>query len=296
MFHQNSTANFTIKLHYELPQRRTKSTRKRNTPENAGNRPFPARICVFGCVAFSGALCSPLRGRQNTPENATHPKTQILGTVDYLPCPSFPCFFGIPCFFPCEDFLAFLSDFAFFSRDFRGSVEIKNPCFFDRFPGLFPKNKERKDRVRFRVCCVFGCSLAACQLLGCGGPLTISAAMANSWAEEFHGWGIGPAPHRVSRALRARNPGRVRKEYPGAGPQRCPRVRPGVSKKPEKSLKESKTWLSDSFETPGRTLWALLGPCPGVLFSDSSQIFQKCCQTIFLVLWPSKNLSYKIVW
>ena len=75
-----------------------KSTRKRNTPENAGNRPFPESAfsgvlrfrvcfgvllegnkehpktqhtrkrrfwkqsitCVFGCVAFSGALCSPL--------------------------------------------------------------------------------------------------------------------------------------------------------------------------------------------------------------------------------------------
>ena len=27
--------------------------------------------------------------------------------------------------------------------------------------------------------------------------------------------------------------------------------------------------FSDSFETSGRTLWALLGPCPGVLFPDS---------------------------
>ena len=31
-------------------------------------------------------------------------------------------------------------------------------------------------------------------------------------------------------------------------------------------------------------------------FLFRAQIFQKCCQTIFLVLWPSKNLSYKIVW
>ena len=35
------------------------------------------KLRVFGCVAFSGALCSPLGGRQNTPENATHPKSQI---------------------------------------------------------------------------------------------------------------------------------------------------------------------------------------------------------------------------
>ena len=39
------------------------------------------RICVFGCVAFSGACCHPLRGEQRAPENATHPKTQILGAV-----------------------------------------------------------------------------------------------------------------------------------------------------------------------------------------------------------------------
>ena len=38
----------------------------------------------FRVCCVSGALCSPLRGRQNTPENATHSKTQILGTVDYL--------------------------------------------------------------------------------------------------------------------------------------------------------------------------------------------------------------------
>ena len=54
-----------------------------------------SRICVFRCVAFSGALCSPLRGRQNTPENATHPKTQILGTVDYLR-------FRVCCVFGCS--------------------------------------------------------------------------------------------------------------------------------------------------------------------------------------------------
>ena len=48
---------------------KTQHTRKRRSST-------VSRICVFGCVAFSGALCSPLRGRQNTPENTTHPKTQ----------------------------------------------------------------------------------------------------------------------------------------------------------------------------------------------------------------------------
>ena len=81
---------------------------------------------------------------------------------------------------------------------------------------------------------------------------------------------IGPAPHRVSRALRARNPGRVRKESgkstPGQGPQKCPKSAP-------RSLERVRNLtfglFSDSFETPRRTLWALLGPCPGVLFPDS---------------------------
>ena len=34
-------------------------------------------------------------------------------------------------------------------------------------------------------------------------------------------------------------------------------------------LCESPFIFSDSFETPGRTLWAFLGTCPGVLFQDS---------------------------
>ena len=35
---------------------------------------------------------------------------------------------------PCGEFLVFLSVFPFFSRDFRGSVGITNPCFFGAFP------------------------------------------------------------------------------------------------------------------------------------------------------------------
>ena len=42
----------------------------------------------------------------------------------------------------------FLSVFPFFSRDFRGSVGIKNPCFFGGFPCLFPK-KTRKGRTGY---------------------------------------------------------------------------------------------------------------------------------------------------
>ena len=64
----------------------------------------------------------------------------------YNPVLPFLVFLEFLVFFPLRGFPFFLSDFAFFSRHVRGSVEIKIPCFFDRFPGLFPKNKERKDR------------------------------------------------------------------------------------------------------------------------------------------------------
>ena len=52
-----------------LGQRGTKSTRKRNTPENAGNGPFPES--AFSGVLRFGVLFVPLK------EGAkTHPKTQ----------------------------------------------------------------------------------------------------------------------------------------------------------------------------------------------------------------------------
>ena len=47
-------------------------------------------------------------------------------------------------FWPCKDFLVFLSVFPLFSRDFRGSVGIKNPCFFGGFPCHFPKKQGKE--------------------------------------------------------------------------------------------------------------------------------------------------------
>ena len=73
-------------------------------------------------------------------------------------------------------------------------------------------------------------------------------------------------------------------------------------------LKEPEIWLSKSFWTLFRlrgapfrgSSWGSRGSTPpealSGLFFEPPQIFQKCCQTIFLVLWPSKHLSYKIVW
>ena len=62
-----------------------------------------------------------------------------------FPVLPFLVFFGIPCFFflrgiPCF----FLSVFPSFSKDFRGSAGIRNPCFFGSFPCLFPKKQGKE--------------------------------------------------------------------------------------------------------------------------------------------------------
>ena len=45
---------------------------------------------------------------------------------------------------PLREFLAFLSVFSFFSRDFRGSEEMENPCFLVDFPCVFSKRQGTK--------------------------------------------------------------------------------------------------------------------------------------------------------
>ena len=67
-----------------------------------------------------------------------------------LPCPSFPCFLGNSLFFfSLRGIPFFLSFFLSFSRDFRGSVGIKNLCFFlVVFLAFFQtKQKTRKGRT-----------------------------------------------------------------------------------------------------------------------------------------------------
>ena len=61
-------------------------------------------------------------------------------------CPVLPflAFLEFLAFFPCEEFLVFLSVFPFFSRDLGGSVGIKNPCFLGGFPCLFPKKQGKE--------------------------------------------------------------------------------------------------------------------------------------------------------
>ena len=55
-----------------------------------------------------------------------------------------PCFFVIPCFFFLRGIPCFLSVFPFFSKDFRGSAGIRNPCFSGSFPCLFPKKQGKE--------------------------------------------------------------------------------------------------------------------------------------------------------
>ena len=76
--------------------RRTKSTRQRDTPENAAavigrSENLCFRMCrVFGCFLFS----SKGGGRQSTPDNATHlnrrfwewPDTCVFGCVAFRVC------------------------------------------------------------------------------------------------------------------------------------------------------------------------------------------------------------------
>ena len=48
-----------------------------------------------------------------------------------------------------------------FSKDFRGSVGINNPCFFKGFSLPFCPSKQGKEgQGCFRLCCVFGCAIS----------------------------------------------------------------------------------------------------------------------------------------
>ena len=60
---------------------------------------------------------------------------------------SFPCFFGSRCFLLFKEFPAFWGVlFPPSSKDFRGSEETENPCFFGGFPCLFPKKQGEEDQ------------------------------------------------------------------------------------------------------------------------------------------------------
>ena len=101
----------------------------------------------------------------------------------------FLVFLDFPAFLLFEEFLAFLSVFPFFSKDFRGSEETENPCIFGGFPCIFPKKQGKEDQGRERThnekCfCFYCCSSSA---LGWGCPSTSgSQANGTKWCL-FHG-------------------------------------------------------------------------------------------------------------
>ena len=61
-------------------------------------------------------------------------------------------FFDFLAFFVARNFLAFFECFPFFPRDFRGSEDTKNPCFFGWFSLLFPKKaRQRRSGGTLRI-------------------------------------------------------------------------------------------------------------------------------------------------
>ena len=75
--------------------------RRQNTPENATHPKTQilgtVRHLRFRVCCVFGCVLAPVSGEQRAPENATHPKTQILGTVRYLR-------FRVCCVFGCSLF------------------------------------------------------------------------------------------------------------------------------------------------------------------------------------------------
>ena len=65
-----------------------------------------------------------------------------------LPCPSFPCLFGIPCFLSWRGFPCFFERFSLLFKEFLGFGRDKKSLFFGGFSLAFSK-KTRKGRTGF---------------------------------------------------------------------------------------------------------------------------------------------------
>ena len=87
---------------------------------------------------FRGALLVTFFSFTETGDSPTSPRPHP--TLSFLSL----CFWNSLLFSPCEEFLVFSSVFPFFSRDLRGSVEIKNPCFFGGLPCPFQKKQGKE--------------------------------------------------------------------------------------------------------------------------------------------------------
>ena len=156
-----------------LPRERGGGQKVQYVPRNQGNQTFLGRDIPGFCRDIPGFCPKSLRkkkvcvqfpfpnvGRQTRSHSAktrfpffysifSAPKTDMVFSAHenwhlsavfgcHHPVLPFLMFLGISLFFsPCEEFLVFLSVFPFFSRDFRDSVGITNPCFFGGFPCHF---------------------------------------------------------------------------------------------------------------------------------------------------------------
>ena len=104
-----------------------------STVSQRGRFRFRVRFLENG----SGGSGSPFGSWENGSDGSGfrfRPNLLFLAFLDFL------------AFFFREEFLAFLSVFPFFPRNFKGSKERKNPCFFGGFPCLFPKTQGKEDQ------------------------------------------------------------------------------------------------------------------------------------------------------
>ena len=98
--------------------------RRQNTPENVTQPKTQIINCSqnlrFGVCCLFGCVWRPLRGEQRAPDNATHPKMQIHGTIDYLR-------FRLCCVFRCVLFSS--ENKLFGALELAGQVAIFGPFF-----------------------------------------------------------------------------------------------------------------------------------------------------------------------
>ena len=68
---------------------------------------------------------------------------------EHFPCPSFPCFFGIPCFFRWQGIHCFFERFSLLFQGFWGFGRVKKSLLFWWFSLPFSKKKQGKEGQGF---------------------------------------------------------------------------------------------------------------------------------------------------
>ena len=113
-------------------------------PNSASN--FALNFPNFFFLSFRALSCGKRRPEKIHQKSLPFFKAKFSGKFKFSIFPVLPflVFLEFLVFFPCEEFLVFLSVFPFFSRDFGGSVGIKNPCFFWWFSLPFPRKQGKE--------------------------------------------------------------------------------------------------------------------------------------------------------